>query len=198
MKLVKKFKINVNDSIEILVPKVEDKFNYYYETTKNLHMFDIVTVIFKTNNEEIIVVKDQLNEIITSLCNSLEKTLNFERTLPNTIDIGELGKYYNINRSNENSERFPFSRFWLWSSNKLQAWLYCSANKIYLEITPTYPWLHSDKPIKSVDYITFNEFIKTYKPIVTEEIDHATAQKWLEQCNEILNTMITVQPKDNS
>ena len=48
-------------------------------------MFDEITVIFKTNNEEIIVVKDQLNEIITSLRNSLEKTLNFEKTLPNTM-----------------------------------------------------------------------------------------------------------------
>jgi len=36
------------------------------------------------------------------------------------------------------------------------------------------------------DYISFEQFMKTYKPILVAEINRALAQQWLEQANSIL------------
>ncbi len=191
MILLKKLKINTHSSINILIPDLKDKFNYYYEPTEQLHVFDEVTVLLKEENREVILFKDICREAIAKLKGDLKIALNNELLLPDFIKIGEVGLHYNIDSYNEKPESIDYSYFWLWSTRGTQTWLYNQNNKIYLEIIPSYPWIFVE-PKESDDYITFDEFMKTYQPIAVEEIDHATAQKWLEQCNEILEKMIKV------
>ncbi len=190
MNLIQELKINNNCSIKILVPNLKDKFNYYYEATEKLHMFDKVTIILKEGNKEVIIFNDILMEGIIRLENRLKSALNNELDLPAFVDIGNLGYYYNTDTKN-GQDSLEYSKYWLWSTQGPQTWSYNKDNKIYLEIVPTYSWLFSDAK-EGDNYITFDAFMKTYKPIAVEEIDRATVQKWIEQCKEILNTMITV------
>lgn len=191
MNIVQKFIINNNKLIEILVPDLKDKFTYYYEPTEKLHMFDEVTIIFKEEDKIVVLYKDNLNVTLFDLKNSLENTLNSKNRLSESINVGELGKYYNINTANQNSIKFNFSIFWVWSTRGIQTWLYNKNNKIYLEISPSYPWLYSE-PKENDKYITFDDFMKNYKPIAVEEINKSTAQQWINQCNEVINKMIKV------
>jgi hypothetical protein len=197
MNLIKEFKINQYSSIKILIPDLKDKFNYYYEPIKKLHMFDEVTAVFEKETQQTSLIIDNVNIVIHNFKEALEYALDNKIVLPDFIKAGELGFYYNIDIYNEKTESVDYSYFWLWSIRGTQTWLYNQNNKIYLEIGPSYPWLFVE-PKKSDNYITFDEFMKTYKPIIIEEIDSAIVQKWLEQCNEILNNMIMVHSKDNS
>lgn len=191
MNIVQKFKIDIFNSIKILIPNFKDKFNYYYQPTKKLHMFDEVTVVFEEKGKQINLIVDNVNIILHKFKEGLECTLNNQILLPDNIKIGELGKYFNIYTDNEEFNKINYSLFWLWSGIDVQTWLYNKNNKIYLEISPTYPWLFSDET-EEEGYITFDEFMKTYKPITVEEINHATARQWLDQCNDILAKTIKV------
>lgn len=201
MILLQKLKINANKSIDVVMPSVEDKFNSYCAPISNLHEFDEITVIFKEKRHETIIGSDLVEIIVSWPKQKLEKVLNEELILPDNIEIGNLGYRYNVTTYDEHHENFNYARFTLWSGglteSNLHAFIYNRDNKIYLEIAPVYPWIW-DEPTTNNDHISFNEFMKTYKSIAIEEINRTTIQKWIEQCNKILNTMITVQPKDHS
>lgn len=191
MNIINIFKINDKKSLKILIPDFKNKFNYYYKQTKKLHMFDEVTVALTIKNKQYILKVDVLDFVTHKFKNLLYKTLNNPIQLPDNIEIGNLGFYYNAEYYNENYDNINFSNFWLWSGQNIQTWLYNKNNKIYLEISPSYPWLFSDEK-EEKGYVTFDEFMKTYKPVALEEIDRAIAQEWLKQCDEILNSMIKV------
>ncbi len=192
MNIITIFKINDEKYFELLVPDVTNKFNYSYEPTEKLHKFDKITVAFKESkkNKEFEVSGDMAYLILETFQFSLKNALDNKTILPNIINAGEVGYYYNIDLSKEeySEELLDFSRCSLWSGKDIQTWMYNKNNKIYLEISPAYPWFYNE-PTDDDNYIPFDEFIKMYKPIAVEEIDPATAQKWLEQCNEILNTI---------
>lgn len=196
MNLIKEFKINQYSSIKILIPDLQDKFNYYYKPIKKLHMFDEVTVVFENGTQQTNLIMDNANIVLHNFKEALEYSLNNKIVLPDFIKTGNLGFYYNIDMYNEQPESVDYSYFWLWSIRGVQSWIYNQNNKIYLEIGFSYPWLFVE-PKQSDHYISFDEFMNEYKPIIIEEIDRDIVEKWLEQCNEIFNNMITVDSKDN-
>jgi hypothetical protein len=197
MIVLQKLKINLDKSIDILTPYVEDKFNTYYQPTETLNRFDEIFFILKDKNDKTILVSEIVELIMYDTKKKLEEALKNEIILPNDINIGELGYNYNIVTYNENNEKFNLTKFILWSDGltrtNLRTFIYNKDNKTYLEIAPVYPWIW-DEPgtVTDIDYITFDEFMKAYKPITVAEIDSVTAQKWLQQCDEILKIMITV------
>ena len=82
-----------------------------------------------------------------------------------------------------------FSQYWVWSSpDNIQTWLYSLNNKIYLEISQTYPWLFSE-PEEGELFISFDEYITDYKPIVLIELQEPLIQLWINQCQDILQKM---------
>lgn len=194
MNIINTFKINKEKSLELLVPSLENKFNYSYEPMEKLHKFDKVAVIFK-ENEEIEISSDMVYLVLETFKLTLIDALNNKITIPKEINVGEMGYYHNLDHKKQYSERFlDSSSYSIWAKKNIQTWMYNKNNKIYLEIFPEYPWFY-DEPLESNRYIPFDEFIKTYKAIAIEEIDYTTAQKWLEQCNAILDT---IADKDNS
>lgn len=198
MNLIQKLVINSNKSIDVVIPPVKDKFNYYFKPTNKLHKFDEIIVVLHKENQEIIIGSDMAKIIVNTPKQVFEYALENGLPLPDNITVGRLGYYYNnyLYKENEEEDFLDFSYGSLWSGKNIQTWMYTSNNKIYLEVAPVYPWIW-DEPgtVTDPNYITFDEFMKTYKPIAVEEIDRTTVQKWIEQCDEILDT---IADQDNS
>lgn len=198
MILLQKLKINLDKSIDILMPYVEDKFNTYYQPTETLNKFDEIFFILKDKNDETTLVSEIVELIMYDTKQKLEEALKNEIILPNDIKIGELGYNYNIVTYNETNEKFNLTNFVLWSGGltrtNLRTFIYNRDEKIYLEVAPIYPLIW-EEPSED-NNVAFNEFMKTYKPIVVEEISQATIKKWIEQCDEILDTMVKVEAKN--
>ena len=66
--------------------------------------------------------------------------------------------------------------------------MYNFDEKIYMEIVPMYPWSF-DEPADNWNYVSFDEFMKNYKPYVFEIIDRKIAMQWQKQCEDILTSV---------
>lgn len=67
----------------------------------------------------------------------------------------------------------------------ISTWIYNDKDgNIILEITPDYPW-YDCTPEEYENYIPYEEWIKTYKPLVIKKIPKDVAQKWVEQADFI-------------
>jgi hypothetical protein len=75
----------------------------------------------------------------------------------------------------------------MWDSahGRPKTWLYTRNGTIILEITPAYKW-HFIEPEEGEQSITFEEFLKNYKPCAIREISKETAQEWLSKIDELL------------
>ncbi len=183
------FTVDSNKSIEIVLPDLNDKVNYYYKTSATLHIFDAVMAVLKINGIEVLLCTDTVNEVLMSFSGSLEQLLHSNMVLPDNIDIGNLGSVFNINIHNKNFDAVNFSQFWLWPSPAMQSWLYSKNGKLYLEVAPSYLWLYVEPTQKEKvgAYISFEQCMQTYKPVLVTEIDRSLAQKWFADCTRILD-----------
>ena len=92
----------------------------------------------------------------------------------------------------ENTEHWVGLKNLLWSTPgnikpDLSTWLYNDKNgNIIFEVTPTYHWHYSDPEPDDKDYITYEEFMKNYKPLIIKQIPKDVANEWLSQVNELL------------
>lgn len=108
-------------------------------------------------------------------------------------DIGYLWNEYLQKKRNvifeyitiDNVNRWVGEHYLLWeASSKLATWLYYKDDSIYLEITPVW---QLTKPGMDEDYISYEEFIKNYKPILTIKIDKDNAKQILKKTMELQN-----------
>lgn len=87
-------------------------------------------------------------------------------------------------------KKYRVGSYHFWSTPRSNAtWLYAKDGKIFLEITPTYPWIFA-KPTKNEKFYSFDEFVKNYKSILIFEIDKETARAWQKQAQEIVDTIL--------
>ena len=196
MNIFEKFIINENQSIDILLPDVEDRTNSWYRSTQNLHKFDFISAALKQENISVVIVTEVAEEMFISLADRLEYVLAKKEELPDQIRIGEVGYRYHVDSRIEHEKSIDdYCKFTVWSGGfsepRFHTWLYKKNNTIYFEISPEYPWLSTDptEEEKLDIYISFDQFMKTYKPILVVEIDKAIAQKWLDSCRRILDDL---------
>jgi hypothetical protein len=186
------FRISELQNIDIVINK-QNKTNIYGYQAEGLHVFDEVEVEYIHNNKTVILAKDIVRYIIDSFSISLEKSLKNELPLHESCTIGKVGYCFSQKRyMNKLEEKDDiFSQYWVWSSpNNVQTWLYNVGSKMYLEISPTYPWLFSD-PDEDESYVPFDEYMKNYKPIVIIELQESLVLAWINQCHKILQTIET-------
>ena len=182
------FQIDKEKKIIVTVPNLEKKITYFYPSTENLHKFDEATLYYINNNYSLEICKDTLDEVILSLHGALKYALSNIKSLPSNIEAGTAG--YALNHMLNNIAIDDLKPFWVWSSKEhVQTLIYSSNNTIYLEIIPTYPWVYNE-PKPGDRYISFEEFMKTYKPYAVEQISHEIAQIWLDECEKALRTII--------
>ena len=191
MNIVTNFKINEMDSIEILVPDFEYKENYYYKPVKELQMFDVVTVEYQTNKIKLVLKKDAVAEVFGVFRNDLKRLLQNQLVLPKNIQPGDLGYNWNIDTDEDNFD-IDYFAYWLFSYRGVQTWIYNKDSKMYLEISPSYPW-HSIEPSENEKVVPFEEFMQKYKPLALYELTKETVQKWIHEADLILEKMIKVK-----
>lgn len=200
MNLIQKFELDKNKSIEIVIPDAKDKINYFQEPTENLHMADRVFVLYRENNGQITIGENYLDSVVETLQDALVYALSNDIILPKNVNVGEVELAYNINVMQEDADLMYIPNASLcFGGNFFGAWIYNKGSKIYLEISPKYPWLYSDlNEAKTNDlFISFEEFRKTYKPILIYELSKDCAKQWLAQCNKIADSMEKLIPRES-
>ena len=176
------FILNQNKKISITVPDISSKFTYFYESTENLHKFDEATVYFFSENNRIEIEKETLDDILFSLNGTLREALSNKLSLPKTIKAGLVGYAFNFSLKDLT---YFLDKCWVWGPRGISTLIYNADNKIYLEIVPTYPWVYVG-PKPGDNYVTFDEFMNTYKPYAVEIIPYTTALQWLNKSKEYL------------
>lgn len=135
---------------------------------------------------------------IDELRNKLQRALSGELELPLAYKQKGFGYMYNeyIMDRLDGSHRTELgywigSQYELWGSGRdcTVACLYTMNGKIYVEVDFYYSWARNPKPKTEDGYVTYEEYMKTYKPIAVLELSRETAQEWLEQSRELLHIM---------
>ncbi len=177
-------KINENEQITINIPIFGEKFNYYKMPTEKLDKFDEITVLYENNDKKIMLMQDIIDDILTGFRGDLERALNRDLILPDFICIGEIGKNYNIesHRNNETgnykNKSMKYSDHGIFSGESIQTWIYNDHfGEIYLEISPRCPLLYREYE-EGDEFVTFEDFMKKYKPYAFFHIDKKTALEW--------------------
>ena len=181
------FIINVNCYIKFIIPC----------SVKELEGCEETTIVLSLNQEYYTLSKHNCIGLdIEVLNNVLKWALDNQFHLHPSItkDIGYLTNEYFQDSTKELFIRNDGGKSWIginhlvWSSRGIGTWLYNKDSTILLEIAPLYKWHYSD-PKKGEDFITYEEFIKNYKPYFILELNKETAQQWLNKTEELLTIM---------
>ncbi len=188
-------RLNRDERIIICVPKFEHKTNYFYKPTPELHQFDEATVFYDDRESSVILAKDAIQEILIVLSECIDRVLKGQLKIPKLLE-NKIGKLYNIDN---NSEKFTFqydsSR--MLCVNYVSTWIYnAEDNKICIEISPLYPWTYRD-PKEGENYISFDEFISSYRPIAVIRVERNSLIKLKQKCDSVIKKLgINTDPID--
>lgn len=169
-------------------------------------------VIIKFSYEySFILTEDCFEYLMNSFKGALNKSLKNQLQLPSFIDE-DIGLLWNkeLNNTKEWSMSIKdqhifnntesLGEYILFSTPgntdpSLATWIYNNKNgDIVLEITPQYTG-HFDDPKDGENFITYDEFIKNYKPLFITIISPSTAKKWIQQINALLKHAKTNEEK---
>lgn len=185
-KYYKYFAIDENNRIRFDMPATETDAFRYHE----------ISVILSCNKDfEINLYNDFLIAALRDLSGSIELCLNGGAVLHPSItkDIGYLWNEYlhdvelPIETDSEGYSFWVGRKYLVWDSAKSKAasWLYEKDGKFWLEVTPGYPW-HFPDSAEDEALISYEEFMKTYKPIALFEVSRETLEKWLKRVDELI------------
>lgn len=113
----------------------------------------------------------------------INKLINNEMIIATNADLGFIwNEYYNGNINTKEALKYCF----ISNSHKqirpyFNSWLYNDHdNNIIFEITPFYPW-HNVTEEKYKDFITYEKWIKDYKPTIKTKISKKNIKQWSKQ-----------------
>ncbi len=184
MEKVLSLKINDNEQIALCMPNYKDKVNYFYEPKEALHKFDETTVIYENKDKKIILEQEAIKETLSGLKKGLKWILDKKLIIPDSVNIGEVGKAENIEsyRNNQTgdykNESMKYSNCTFFSGKDIQTYIYNDHfGEIYLEISPSCPLLYREYE-EGDEFATFEDFMKNYKKYAFFHIDKKTALEW--------------------
>lgn len=188
------FKLDMNHKIVILLNISFKELDYCYQDP----------VVFIQQSDEVILSDSTVHWDIQQLKKKLELCLTGKWQLDNSIteDIGYLYNEFYQDRFRfvieciDDFETWVGYKYQVWQAHNDEktfiTWLYNDKDgNIIFEITPFYPFLYTD-PEEEKNYVTYDVWIKGYKPYFTTIISRKIAQQWLEKANHIVQ-----QIKDN-
>lgn len=170
------------------------------EPLTQVHCCYMTDTILLHVQQKILLSSEPLFFNMKDLSSILQKALRNELQLHESInqDIGYLlNEYYQckegfvMHNFSEESSSWVGYLYHLWEGSKKNiryvTWIYNNrAGEIVLEVTPSYPYFFCD-PEDEPNYISYQEWIKNYRPYLITTISNETAQKWLLQAHEIIN-----------
>lgn len=171
-----------------MILKIGDILTIESNTTKeNLQKFDIIIIKFNSY----IIFEDYATEGIISLKNHLTRLLKNSLEVNSNLFDKSLGYFWNeytnsIPDDGEINEDDITEKYSLWSTREFSTWIYSYNRNNYIEISPNYKW-HFIEPIETEKFITYEEFIKDYRPIVKTCMKEDDIADMLQICNEIIN-----------
>jgi hypothetical protein len=191
MNILEKFVINDQTLLEITIPALENKINYFYDVTPQLNRFDEVTVTLKMPTGSIILYQNTVDDAFFRLRSFLNKIVSGKKVIPHKKFIGSVGRYHTIDEYRHwkyeeggeslSADALEYLDFLLYTSGQSQAWLYSDGHIIYFEVGYAFPLLSSaDAP---PDDQLFEKFLGSYKPLFFDSISFEQAREWLEKCN---------------
>ena len=155
-------------------------------------------IVFVKQHKKVILSNDTIDTDMKYLKKSLEKCLNNQLLLHESIknDIGYLYNEYYQDKSRfligniDGINTWIGYRYQLWQAYKnrkrFATWLYNDEiNSIVFEVSPCYPYLFSE-PEQEPHYVSYSEWIKDYKPYIVRKVSKEIAQQWLEQASSIV------------
>jgi hypothetical protein len=184
-------KLNDIEYFEIKLPDFESIFS-----TDDLEIF------FHGDNVKLQLSNDWASDAIVKLQVLLKKSLTNKLHINKKLK-NDLGYLWNERLHQKTSPDFkPSKKYTIWNGLKYHlwatlddikkpndTWLYNDINgNIILKITPTYKWHFGDldsEPEDDPNFITYDEFIKKYRPYLSRIISKEIAQQWLKQANEL-------------
>lgn len=185
MTTIQELIIDNDKKITISIPSnIEDKYNYYFKPSIDLHICDQVYVYFFQHNTKTEISCEMFDITYEGIFSCFSLALTKNTHLPPGIEIGMLA-YTDMVEIIEEKENFcdlsPYA--FCSSSEHYITFLYRHYDTIYLEISEKYPWLYTD-PKPGEKYIPFTEYIHNYKPLLLQEIPEETVAYWLTECHE--------------
>jgi len=115
-------------------------------------------------------------------------------------DLGYLWNEYLVGGSDRSKFEYKLSpemrKYWVgkdfmvWCGQDVATWLYEKDGVFWLEITPSYKWHFLEPAPEESNYITYDEFIKNYKPHVMIELSIDIMKKWLRQTERLIAQVV--------
>jgi hypothetical protein len=174
-------------------------------TEEELYRYDDVMVSFYSKDKRYDLLDDYLIIALERFNFVLEAAVNKKLLLHDSIrqDIGYMWNEYLHKRGDFfYKEGQSGNSYWvgrdykIWESSRdcnvsCCTWLYEKNGKFFFEITSDYPWHFSYPPSeKNKPPLSYNKFIKTYKPYVLREVSLEILQQWLKETERLLNIII--------
>ena len=162
--------------------------------------YDCKDLIIFEGTKSLVISDDYTKEAIKHFIKMLTKAMSGKLKLHFSIteNIGYLWNEANQDSAEINNPKIFYTNDGLWigvkenhlwaaqTSIQLDTWLYNnSEDNIIFEITPYYPW-HDKKIKENKEFMPYELWIKTYKPLLTRTIPKSVALKWLSQAQYIL------------
>ncbi|MGZ6254559.1 MAG: hypothetical protein ACXWL5_01045 [Candidatus Chromulinivorax sp.] len=177
------FKINNTEQIIIQIDEYPHDTPYCFY---NANFFIII------KNKKIKLCSFSLQSYIDKFISILNENLLNKKQLPYHLpkDIGYLWNLY-INADNNTQlsyadQEYTFlDNYYIWYST-FTTWIYNDKKgHIIFEITPSYPHTYS----QNFSYQNFLTWMQNYKPLFKTIIPNHVAKQWIEQAQEILDTI---------
>lgn len=156
-------------------------------------------IFWVDTSKELLLSLDSVRMNIGWFNAMLHQALLHELKLPNSINQN-IGYQYNqyINEDNPNIEYEKIETIKSWVGNRYKLWSYSVETWIYndklgniiLEITPVYPKTFRD-PEEDLDIQDYQNWMKSYAPILIRTIPKNIAKNWLKQTEDILEEIKT-------
>lgn len=170
---------------------------------------EIVMYYFLQNNK-ICIGEQTAGLFFTALIKRMIKVIEYHLQLDSSIleNLGILENEYchelpyigskfvmiSIKDSHETywvGEKYALCNTYNTTNPKLSTWLYHDKQKILLEVTPLYKWSFIPDDLDDPDFITYDEFMKNYKPLIHRVIPHQIAVQWLDQLMQAYRSLFT-------
>lgn len=195
-----KITFNIDNTAQLIIP-LEDPA----EVLSPLYRGKILLLL---NSHTFLLSKTTVYHNMLDLVDLLKKVLNQKLFLDSSM-IKDIGYFHNEHLCRTSQlPTYEFSNggidwigysYHLWSARdgliSLDSWIYNGPDgSIIFEITPLYPYMFSE-PEEEPGYITYDEWIKTYKPYFITTLSKKTAQDWLERAEIIIKTVENNQKK---
>lgn len=171
-----------------------------FSDDEEISRYEEVSIIYESRNKEyLLYVDDFISEALSVLQKLLQKAIDGELELHNSLIEKGIGLLSNDNLQSmpelvmieeREGEVWVGDKYLLWDSMDYQTWIYNLNGEVTIEITPTYKW-HFDEPGEEDDeYVSYEEFRKNYKTCFAKTISKDIAESWLNNCNDVLERLI--------